>query len=76
MLVIVEKSFVLGYRDRTLPVYSVLLLDSWSKILDNILAAENCQLKIIPEEPTKYAQPLDGYFFNPYKIFVKRLEIT
>ena len=28
-------------------------------------------LKIIPSETTKYAQPLDVYFFRQYKIYAK-----
>ena len=34
---------------------------------------KDLDLKIIPPKTTKYAQPLDVYFFRKYNIYAKRI---
>ena len=55
----------------------ILLLDRWSSQTDFDLCFSklrcNVQPVYLPAETTPYLQPLDVYFFNDYKYFVKKL---
>ena len=59
------------------PQNILLLLDSWSANKDQELfnqckpGLKEAVRKLIPEGGTKFVQPLDVYFFRPYKNFVK-----
>ena len=57
---------------------SLVLCDSWSghkdeQVLLEAFGRTYAYLKIIPPKNTKYAQPLDAYFFRQYKIYAKRI---
>ena len=43
------------------------------QVLLEAFGGKNVDLKIIPPKPTKYAQPLDVYFFRQYKIYAQRI---
>ena len=59
------------------PSKILLLLDAWSPNKDDELfeqakpPSKSCIRQIIPEGATGLVQPLDIYFFRPYKNFVK-----
>ena len=63
-------------KDST-PPNILLLLDSWSSNKDEDLflahkpALKEVDRKFIPPGTTGYIQPLDVYFFRPYKNFIK-----
>ena len=57
---------------------SLVLCDSWSghkheQVLPEASGGKDVDLKIIPPKTTRYAQPLDMYFFRQYKIHDKRI---
>ena len=57
---------------------SLVLCDSWSghkdeQVLLESFGGKDVDLKIIPSKTTKYAQPLDVYFFRQYKIYARRI---
>ena len=57
---------------------SLVLCDPWSghkdeQVLLEASGRKDVDLKIIPPKTTKYAQPLDMYFFRQYKICAKRI---
>ena len=57
---------------------SLVLCGSWSghkdeQVLLEVCGGKDVDLKIIPPKTTKYAQPLDMYFFRQYKIYAKRI---
>ena len=57
---------------------STVFCDSWSghkdeQVLLEASGGKDVDLKIIPPKTTKYAQPLDVYFFRQYKIYAKSI---
>ena len=59
---------------------SLVLCRSWTGykdeqvgLLPEAFGEKNVYLKIIPLKTTKYAQPLDVYFFRQYKIYAKKI---
>ena len=57
---------------------SLVLCDSWSEhkdeqVLVEAFGGKDVDLKIIPSKTTKYAQPLDVYFFRQFKSYAKRI---
>ena len=65
--------FFVSVLNPHLPTDSLILSGSWSGHRDEQILLEDSggkdvDLKIIPPKTTKYAQPLDVYFFRQYKI--------
>ena len=72
------KTFFLSVLNPHLLTKQLVLCDSWSghedeKVLLEASGGNDVDLKIIPPKTTKYAQPLDVYFFRQYKIHSKRI---
>jgi hypothetical protein len=61
------------------PSKQLVLVDSWSSFKDHasILATvppgKTVTIRNIPESTTSFVQPLDIYFFHPFKDMVKRI---
>ena len=76
----VKKSKVITCHNCTFYIISLslVLCDSWSghrdeQVLLEASGGKDVDLKIIPPKTTKYAQPLDVYFFRQYRICAKRV---
>ncbi|MDI9313009.1 MAG: hypothetical protein QM535_22555 [Limnohabitans sp.] len=73
------KSFFENVYFPSSPQQSLLLVDSWTVYKDRELIdsvkPENKSLDImmIPPKTTGYCQPLDKFFFRPYKVFYRRI---
>ena len=72
------KTFFLSVLNPHLSTKSLALCNPWSghedeKVLLEASGGKDADLKIIPPKTTKYAQPLDVYFFRQYKIHSKRI---
>ena len=68
------EDFFLSVLNPHLSTKSLILCDSWSGHKDEqAFGGKDLDLKIIPPKTTKYARPLDVYFFGQYKIYAKRI---
>ena len=71
------EDIFLSVLNPNLSTNSLVLCGSWSECKDEQVLPEALEekmdLKIIPPKTTKYAQPLDVYFFRQYKIYAKRI---
>ena len=70
------EDLFLSVLDPLLSTNSLVLCGSWSghkdeQILREAFGGKDVDLKIIPPKTTKYAQPLDMYFFMQYKIYAR-----
>ena len=50
-----------------------LWIRAWWKVLQEAFGGKDVGLKIVPPKTTKYAQPLDVYFFRQYEIYAKKI---
>lgn len=72
------KSFFEKVIEPELENKSLLLCDSWTghKEIEIFISARKQKkviLEFIPPKTTKYAQPLDVYFFRQYKLYIRRI---
>ena len=72
------EDLFLSVLNTHLSTNSLILCGSWSghkdeQVLLEGFGGKDVDLKIIPPKTTKYAQPLDVYFFRQYKIYSKRI---
>ena len=72
------EDLLLSVLNPPLSTNSLVLCGSWSghkdaQVLLEAFGGKDVDLKVIPPKTTKYAQPLDMYFFRQYKIYAKRI---
>ena len=72
------KNFFCQFWIHNLSTNSLVLCGSLSRhkneqVLLEAFEGKDVDLKFIPPKTTKYAQPLDVYFFRQYQIYVKRI---
>ena len=73
-----REDLFLSVLNPHLSTNSLVLRGSWSghkdeQVLPGAFGGKDVDLKIIPPKTTKYAQPVDVYFFRQHKIYAKRI---